>query len=109
MKTNKIYIGIDVASTHLDVYQAAQQELSKVSNDRDSIESFLECLRGHRQSIRLVCETTGGYESTIVQLASKLGMADSCGSPIVPRLAPMRLERGTITPSRRALAPGSLP
>lgn len=69
MTKAKTYIGIDVASTHLDVFHTQDNSPQRVDNETSAVSSFIDSLIGRGDQLCLVCEATGGYESLLVQLA----------------------------------------
>jgi transposase len=77
MNTTTIkYIGVDVAKSRLDVdLPAPAHQLPNTA------EAIAQALRGLPSGAHLVCESTGGYESTLVAAAQAAGMPISVVPP----------------------------
>lgn len=56
------WVGIDVSKDRLDVYVQATQALSSYTNDAEGIEQLKQHLE-QQESVAVVCEASGGYES----------------------------------------------
>jgi transposase len=63
----KTYIGIDIAKLHLDIH--CNDKVVRILNNEKSITVFLKSLPEH--SI-IVCESSGGYEASLISLAHTL-------------------------------------
>jgi transposase len=63
----KTYIGIDIAKLHLDIHR--NDKVVRILNNEKSITVFLKSLPEH--SI-IVCESSGGYEASLISLAHTL-------------------------------------
>lgn len=68
----KSYVGVDVASKHLDLFDASTGKADRVKNDAESIDKLCQRWKG-RLDVVFVMEASGGYESLLV---SKLEQAD---------------------------------
>lgn len=74
--TTTTYLGVDIAKAYLDFDLPAPR--SRVFNTESAIRATLDALPPHTH---LVCESTGGYESTLVQMAHQLDRPISVISP----------------------------
>jgi transposase len=63
----KIYVGIDVAKYHLDVYISATKQVIKVSNDQVGIQELTTILSKQQPITLIVLEATGGYERLVAR------------------------------------------
>jgi transposase len=63
----KTYIGIDIAKLHLDIHR--NDKVVRILNNEKSITVFLKSLREHSV---IVCESSGGYEASLISLAHSL-------------------------------------
>lgn len=70
------YIGVDVAKSHLDIDLPAPH--SHIANTAEAIAGVLRQLP---EGAHLVCESTGGYERTLLAAAFAAGVAISLLSP----------------------------
>lgn len=77
----KVYVGVDVASKHLDVYFPDSGKSQRVKNDPEALRVFCEQLEGS-PGYMLVMEASGGYES---QLIEELGKANIPFAVVNPR------------------------
>lgn len=68
----KFYVGVDVASKHLDLFDSSTGKSERVKNDADAIEKLCQKYKG-KSNVVFVMEASGGYESLFV---SKLEQAD---------------------------------
>jgi len=66
-KTAKIFVGIDVSKTSLDVYQPDTNELLKIENSDDAINQLCMQLEKKKQHVMVVMEGTGGYEFLLLK------------------------------------------
>lgn len=69
METSKSYIGIDISKEHLDVCWPSQKS-ERVANEQKSLRAFVR--RVNRANLTLVCESSGGYERSLIQAARDL-------------------------------------
>src|SRR4051794_13221606 len=60
-----VYVGIDVAKTHLDVSWAG--EVRRFSNERSGHAALGRWLKTSRTSVQLICEASGGYEQPLLE------------------------------------------
>lgn len=63
----KIYVGIDVAKHHLDVYINATKRVVKVSNDQAGIQELITILSEQPPITLIILEATGGYERLVAR------------------------------------------
>src|SRR5947207_6260228 len=68
MKEAVVYVGVDVAKTHLDVAWAEQTR--RFPNKQEGIRALLEWL-GANPALHLICEASGGYERALVGALQK--------------------------------------
>ena len=71
MKTvPKIYVGVDVSKNFLDVAYHPTGKHFRVSNNIIGINKMIKRLSSH-QVVRIACESSGGYERTMLKLLRK--------------------------------------
>jgi transposase len=63
----KTYIGINVAKLHLDIHRDGK--VARIPNNEKSISLFIKSLP---DSAMIICESSGGYESSLISLAHTL-------------------------------------
>jgi transposase len=64
--TYATFIGVDVASRKLDIYDSSRREACIIENQEDSIAPFVKKLARKRRKVLVVMEATGGYEQRLV-------------------------------------------
>ena len=60
-----VYVGVDVAARHLDLYDPRTGNGERIRNDVEAISKFLDRWKGRRDVV-FVMEASGGYESLFV-------------------------------------------
>ena len=85
MKTNypskfELEVGIDVAKEDLQIHAGQLQQ--SVNNSRRSISALLRKLLKQQPSLRIICESTGGYEDLLIQICLENGVAISQVNPL---------------------------
>lgn len=61
------FVGVDVASQHLDIFISDSRKSIRIDNERKAIRQFLKRFEKHSRSQTLVAmEATGGYEKRLV-------------------------------------------
>jgi transposase len=65
----KIYLGIDVSKKHLDIDYAGQS--SRIANSKKAIGCLLKSLPAEAM---IICESSGGYEATLMSLTHASGV-----------------------------------
>ena len=68
-----VYVGVDVANKHLDLFYPETGKSVRVKNDVEAIETLCENLRT-TPSCMVVMEASGGYESQLVAGLAKAGV-----------------------------------
>ncbi len=68
---SKIYVGVDVAKMHLDVYLHPINKAFRIFNNEIGIHKLVATLKDYSVK-RVVCEASGGYEFDFVQILRKL-------------------------------------
>jgi transposase len=76
-----VFVGIDIAKEHLDVFLLPGKEAWKCKNVASDIDSLIERLKTKTPSV-IVMEATGGFE---ISLASQLGSAGLPVAVVNPR------------------------
>lgn len=74
------FVGIDVAKHHLDVHILPQQDRFRLPNDADGLEALRHRLHGLPVQ-RIVLESTGGYEATLVAELHAAGLPVAVVNP----------------------------
>lgn len=70
IKTEKIFVGVDVSKDSLDAYRPDTGELLKMDNSELAIADFCLQLKKIKPRVMVVMEATGGYETALLnQLA----------------------------------------
>ncbi len=67
----KIFVGVDVSKSVLDVYRPDTRELIRVDNNGEAIRDFCLKLKKQLPSVMVVMEATGGYETLLVNQLAK--------------------------------------
>lgn len=60
----KIYIGIDVSKTDLDVFILPQKKYMRFKNDKQGLKKLIEKIKLFSNTL-VVMESSGGYESPL--------------------------------------------
>jgi len=81
MTPNKVYVGIDVAKSRLDVAFGPGGECRAFGNDAKGIDELMTWLRTQRPRL-IVLEATGGYERAVL---ASLGAAGLPAAAVNPR------------------------
>jgi transposase len=111
MNPTPLYLGIDIAKSHLDLDLPSPNE--RFPNTVEGVARLLACLPAQTH---LVCEATGGYENTLLQAAWTAGRPISLVSPLRVRayarscgkLAKTdRLDKGVLSAFGRERQPGA--
>lgn len=76
-----VFVGIDIAKEHLDIFVLPTKKAWTIENDADGIESLIGRLNKEAPSV-IVMEATGGYEAI---LAAQLGSAGLPVAVVNPR------------------------
>ncbi len=71
LKTEKIFVGVDVSKFTLDVFHPDSGELSKFENTEVAVEEFCRSLKKKKRSVMVVMEATGGYETLLLNQLAK--------------------------------------
>ena len=71
VKTQKIFVGVDVSKFTLDVFHPDTGELSKLDNTEIVVEDFCRSLKKKKRSVMVVMEATGGYETLLLNQLAK--------------------------------------
>ncbi|NEP19412.1 MAG: IS110 family transposase, partial [Leptolyngbya sp. SIO4C1] len=79
-ETTFAWIGIDVSKDTLEVYDLSAETYSSYSNNAAGIEALSQQLL-NRPHPAIVCEATGGYESTMALKLHQLGLRVSVVNP----------------------------
>jgi transposase len=77
MNPTILYLGIDIAKSHLDLDLPSPNE--RFPNTVEGVAQLLACLPAQTH---LVCEATGGYEKTLLQAAWTVGRPISLVTPL---------------------------
>ena len=64
IQESKVYLGIDVASKHLDLFFPDTGKLDRIRNDAEAVKALCVRIQGQSQFI-FVMEAIGGYESLV--------------------------------------------
>jgi transposase len=67
----KIFVGVDVSKSRLDIYRPDTNELLKIENAETAIEQFCSKLSKLKDQIVFIMEATGGYEYVLVRTLEK--------------------------------------
>lgn len=74
-------IGVDVSSKKLDISDSAGQLKTIVANDEDAIVKEIASQIKNKSQTLVVCEGTGGYEDTLVDMMHDFGIAVAVVNP----------------------------
>jgi transposase len=80
-KTAKIFVGVDVSKTTLDVYRPDTKELFKIENSESAINLFCSQFVKFKRRMFFVMEGTGGYEYQLLQCLAKHGLEAAVVNP----------------------------
>ena len=69
MKQSVVYIGIDVAKTHLDVAWAGT--FRRWPNERSGHAALVRWIKQSATPVQLICEASGGYEQALLESLEK--------------------------------------
>jgi transposase len=70
LKTEKIFVGVDVSKFSLDVFHPDTGELTKLDNTQVAVDVFCRSLKKKKETVMVAMEATGGYERLLlIQLA----------------------------------------
>jgi transposase len=75
MSMKKVYIGMDVAKSSLDIDAAALR--CRVANNAEGLQKLIGTLGAPQEGAHLVCESTGGYERLAVAELVRAGFSVS--------------------------------
>jgi transposase len=62
------FIGVDIASKKIDLYDSHSKQFSTIENTVDSLRTYTLSLAKSKQKILVVMEATGGYEHLLVEM-----------------------------------------
>ena len=68
----KNFVGVDVSKNWLDVHIHPMGKSVRIDNTSDGIEQLLKIFT-HNNITKIVCESSGGYENTLISVCSKAG------------------------------------
>lgn len=74
LEEKKIYIGVDVSKTTLDVFILPIQKYMQFNNDSDGIKKLVSKVQQLFTDALIVMEATGGYEAPLSQAMSQASM-----------------------------------
>jgi transposase len=80
-KPAKIFVGVDVSKSSLDVYRPDTGELFKIRNDEATIEQFCSKVAEQKDQMMFVMEATGGYETVLLRVLEKQQFQASVVNP----------------------------
>jgi transposase len=66
MANIEVHIGVDVSKDSLDVFNPVDGKWSKVRNTRSATLNFVRGIKSKHQDSMICCESTGGYERTLM-------------------------------------------
>src|SRR3989442_9374176 len=69
MKQSVVYIGIDVAKTHLDVAWAGT--FRRLPNERSGHAALVRWIKQSATPVQLICEASGGYSQALLESLEK--------------------------------------
>ena len=78
------FLGVDVAKDRLQLFCNGLKVPAQIDNTPKSIASWLKGLKRLHSQLHIVCESTGGYENTLLRACWKAGV-------LVTRLNPARV------------------
>lgn len=76
----KIYIGIDVSKTDLDIYVLPQKKYMRFRNDKSGIKKLIEKIKLFLNAL-VVMESSGGYESSLAYALMEENISTSVVNP----------------------------
>lgn len=71
-KITKVYVGVDISKSHLDIYIHPIGKAYKIINSVETIEQFIAKLSQYNIK-QIACEATGGYEKVLASTLKKHG------------------------------------
>lgn len=71
MKEQLVYIGVDIAKSHLDA--AMGNEKRRFSNDTIGHRELIKWVKQVKAPVQVICESSGGYERALVQALARAG------------------------------------
>ena len=69
MKEQLVYIGVDIAKSHLDA--AMGNEKRRFSNDTIGHRELIKWVKQVKAPVQVICESSGGYERALVQALAR--------------------------------------
>jgi len=72
MKLAKIFVGVDISKDNLDVFLRPLDQYFRVRNNVSGLNEILNKLSGY-DTVRIVCESSGGYEKLLIRTLSNAG------------------------------------
>ena len=71
MKEQLVYIGVDIAKSHLDA--AMGNEKRRFSNDTIGHRELIKWVKQVKAPVQVICESSGGYERALVRALARAG------------------------------------
>jgi transposase len=71
VKEQLVYIGVDIAKSHLDA--AIGNEKRRFSNDTIGHRELIKWVKQVKTPVQVICESSGGYERALVQALARAG------------------------------------
>lgn len=71
LKTEKIFVGVDVSKFKLDVFHPDTGELVELDNTESAVDEFCQLLGKKELSVMVAMEATGGYERLLLNQLAK--------------------------------------
>jgi transposase len=71
VKEQLVYIGVDIAKSHLDA--AMGNEKRRFSNDTIGHRELIKWVKQVKAPVQVICESSGGYERALVQALARAG------------------------------------
>jgi transposase len=75
-----VYIGMDISSTQLDIHSPAIKQQKSFANDRRGHASLVRWLSSNGP-VQIICEATGGYERSVVDVLQSSAIPVSVVNP----------------------------
>ncbi len=72
MKEQLVYLGVDITKTYLDAARGNQQR--RFSNDAGGHRELIQWVKPMKESVQVICESSGGYERKLVQALARAGV-----------------------------------
>jgi len=69
----EVYIGVDVSKDTLDIFNPVDSKWSKIKNTRIAALGFLRKIKARHPGAMICCESTGGYERTLMDACHEEG------------------------------------